>query len=650
MIISKCIIPYVIFGSLAFLIMMPLFSSGFIFSLDGSIPPEIKSRTYIIGLENSKSPGELTMLFLDIFDDYIPSEMLHKLLLFSILFISAASMYKLIETTNQLPRYFAALLYMVNPFVYLRFMAGHTGLLISYAIFPFVISSIIRFFAEPSVKQTVRTSFWFLFVGIQIQYLQFAFFVMGVFYVFFWCNKCRINHQLVVLFMLFFLLLNSYWLLPLLAERNNSLESIDEKDLTVFSTNTEVISKFTTVSMMYGFWRQDAYILPTKIVPKAALVIIFFCMIYLCVLGFVTSSCEYRTPILVIGIISMLLALGTSHFMSRTVFTLMFRYIPFFKALREPNKCIGLLIIMYCYLAAHGFDSVLAQVHRQSKIKYMFYLLLIIPLVYTPTMFGSFWSQINPSHYPADWYQVDAYLNNDTQEFNVLVLPWHMYMDYTWINNRDRRVSNLARNFFDKPMIIGDNVEIGTIFSDSASQRSKYIQSLVYNSSVERIGHRLKILNVKYVLLTKDADFKSYLYLLNQSDLELVINTTHLYLFRNMVDVNKLYQSDHWILEPDNHDKLVPLGYAMGSSINYRIHYPESRYVIFTEDYSPFWKLGSQKPSPYGPVNVYLYSDARQLFFHRSYLIGISYGISCLAFACMLIVLFAFESSEGGET
>jgi len=83
-----------------------------------------------------------------------------------------------------------------------------------------------------------------------------------------------------------------------------------------------------------------------------------------------------------------------------------------------------------------------------------------------------FWGQLKPTDYPEDWYEINDILNNDPQDFNVLFLPWHQYMDFKWIPNTQKRVANPASNFFDKPAIQGENTEISTSTPSPPTRRS----------------------------------------------------------------------------------------------------------------------------------------------------------------------------------
>ncbi|MBI2652580.1 hypothetical protein HYX00_03895 [Candidatus Woesearchaeota archaeon] len=241
------------------------------------------------------------------------------------------------------------------------------------------------------------------------------------------------------------------------------------------------------------------------------------------------------------------------------------------------------------------------------------------------------WQLFASLDYPKDWYEINNYLNIDKQDFNVLFLPWHLYMDFKWIPNQDKRIANPANSFFDKPVIQGDNMEVGTIYSSSNPPRSKYIESLIKNKSIT--GSNLKILNVKYVILAKEVDYKNYMYLNNQSDLYLIKETENLYLFKNKNEVNKFYQTD------DPNAELIPLAYTKKSPIKYTIEKPDKEYIIFTENYNKNWQLDSQQPNKFEAVNLYEFKDSLSLNYTRFRIYLIFYLFSVIVFILLLVRL-----------
>ncbi len=169
---------------------------------------------------------------------------------------------------------------------------------------------------------------------------------------------------------------------------------------------------------------------------------------------------------------------------------------------------------------------------------------MLTPLAYSFPIFGTL-GQLGVTEYPEAWHNVNEYLNKDKKDFNVLFLPWHQYMDFNWLPNREKRLGNPARMFFDKPLIQGDNVEMPGLYSQSTNQVSKYIEFLLSKGdSVDNLGELLAPLNVKYVILVSDADYKAYDFLYRQIDLKIVLQKPGITLIINEHPVARAYAVD----------------------------------------------------------------------------------------------------------
>jgi len=74
-----------------------------------------------------------------------------------------------------------------------------------------------------------------------------------------------------------------------------------------------------------------------------------------------------------------------------------------------------------------------SDIYNKFAMLLLIFLALSTPFFYSFTMFNGFWGQLKPTDYPKDWYEVNEFLNQDNQDFNVLFLPWHLYMDFKWL-------------------------------------------------------------------------------------------------------------------------------------------------------------------------------------------------------------------------
>jgi hypothetical protein len=278
------------------------------------------------------------------------------------------------------------------------------------------------------------------------------------------------------------------------------------------------------------------------------------------------------------------------------------------------------------------------MINKRILISIIIVIFLIIPLIYSFTFFNRFAGQIEPTDYPKDWYEINNFLNKDKQDFKILFLPWHQYMSFDWVLNKDKSIANPSRYFFDKEVISGTNVEIGNIRRQDYSPDQVYIDFLLKNKySITNFGKQVSILNVKYILLTKEVDYKKYFFLFNQTDLELIKETKHLYVFENKNKITKIYQTDD--ISHINSEN-IPMDYEKISPVHFKLKGELSRkYIVFTEPYSEDWELDGKKPlKAYGTVNAYE-NNGKDIIFERFYRINLpAYIISFLTFLGLITV------------
>ena len=148
--LSKHCFYYFVFSILSLVLVMNFFSPGYILTLDMIFTPDtFRISDSFYGLSNQYSTLPL-YAFLDFLSIFFSNEIIQKLLFFLVFFVSGVSMYKLCPEEWGIGRYFAGFLYMINPFIYVRFLAGHWLILLAYAVSPIVIKSFMDFFEFPS--------------------------------------------------------------------------------------------------------------------------------------------------------------------------------------------------------------------------------------------------------------------------------------------------------------------------------------------------------------------------------------------------------------------------------------------------------------------------------------------------------------------
>ncbi len=683
---SEGYLYYLVFSILSLVLVWNFFSPGYVLTLDMIFTPDtFRVSDSFYGLSNQYSILPF-FAFLDILNIFLSMELIQKLIFFLVFFVSGVSMYRLCPDEWGTGRYFAGFLYMLNPFIYVRFLAGHWLILLAYAVSPIVIRVFMSFFETPSIKRSVHVAFLLTFVfSIETHTPFLLFLVFGVFLIVNLAGSRKIAgrsleiSKQVALIALFLLILNSYWLVPNLIGNQIPLGEITGSDIYVFTTKQDLNfnTLFTTASM-YGFWR-GGYIYTKDLLPYWYLFFIF--ILFLAVHGFI-SNCRHQkhgTHVIAFGavaVISVLLAAGIRGPYSGA-FEFLFNNVFFFKGFREPQKFTALLVLAYAYLGGMGvaeFEKIArargAGTYKKIGACLIIALALATPFIYSFTIFNGFWGQLKPSDYPKDWYEVNDLLKQDKQDSNILFLPWHMYMDFKWLPTPQKRIGNPANIFFDRPVIQGDNMEAGPIYSSSTNPVSRYIEFLLSKKDkIDNFGELVAPLDVKYILLTKEADYKLYDFLYKQKDLEVVKDTENLVVFRNSHPVSRFYQVDNittikswedlldlsktldmtssaFVIGSENKiqaSQRLVLNHTTDSPARYRLEKPSKRYVIFSQKYSEDWKLDGKMPfGNFGVTNVYDASGIKEntLYYQRFNIYLFGYTASGISF--IFLVIFTF--------
>lgn len=613
-------VPYLVYALLSLVILASLLLPGYILTLDMVPGPRMDFTASLYGLSEGTSSNIPLWLFLQGAGKIIPAWLLQKVILFLIFFLAGLGAHRLLPSRG-LGNYFAGLLYVINPFTYIRFMAGQWTLLLAYALIPFAIKAFLDLLEEGSRRNIVKVTLLSTLVGIVaihgLLLLFLAFLV--IFLVKVVKERKRIVKAIkpVAISGGMFLVLNLYWIVPMLA-RGGITGHIGKQDLLVFAPlASSSFGVMFDVASLHGFWRLG-YFYAEYVLPLWWLFFLF--IVLLAIYGFI---CRFRDKgqgwivisFAVLGIVSFFLAVGEASGVTRPLFEWLCRNVPFFSGFRDSQKFVALLCLSYAYLGGLGVTELAQKLKQQKKaliqigIGTLVILALLTPATYSFPMFG-FWGQLKATDYPEEWYEVNAYLNQDDEDFNVLFLPWHQYMSYNWLPNKtDKRLGNIAQEFFDKPVISGDNLEVPGIYSQSTNPISKYVEFLLRKGNdIDNFGELLAPLNVKYVILVHEADYFYYSFLYQQQDLAEDFAKGSVVLFKNEHPTNRVYSVDSVIYINDleeylglsktqdvtNHLYLLgggtdetgsvgeELAFAQKSPVKYRVARTEKRWTIFT--------------------------------------------------------------------
>ncbi len=538
---TKTVRPYAIFGGLSLAVILPMLWPGYILTLDMTFTPNLH-------MPEQMSSSYLFHAGLHYLNVLIPADVLQKIMLLAILMLCGLGMYFLmryIQTSKSdsgesalWGAYIAGTFYMINPFVYSRFMAGQYAVLLGYALLPFFARAMLRFFAVPTLQRVFIASGWLTLIGIvSIHTLGLAaVLILAALGVQAWrCRKnCDVTLAIItygVIGLAMFVLASGYWLFPLLSGASNQGQAVTQfstSDQQAFQTaGGDLAGKLGNVLQLQGFWGegQGLYLLPQEQLPGWGFVVLGFW--FLIGVGAVWLWRNHRATTVICagaGIVAIVVAIvGAGN-------------LPLLAGLREPHKFIGLLALFYSLAAGFGAATILAWAkNKRNHVTFIIgaTIILLLPVLYTPTMFWGFSGQLSPRQYPTDWYAINDRLNRDNDDFRVLSLPWHLYMHYAFAG---RVIVNPSDKFFDKSTIVSNELEFRGASPTFPNADKKLLTSEILPKAAanQQFGKELNELDIKYVLLAKTYDYKDYAYLNSHSELQLVAETKNLRLYRNL--------------------------------------------------------------------------------------------------------------------
>ena len=684
-------LPYLIYSLLSLAILGPLLLPGYVLTLDMVFTPSLDFSSQLYGFQEGLSSAFTPVyLLIGLASKLIPTWLLQKAILFLIFFLAGLGAHRLFSFKG-VGSYFAGLLYAVNPFTYVRFLAGQWIILAAYALMPFAIKAFLDLLEKGGVKNAIKVTLLSTLVGMMsihgLLLLFLAFLIIFVVKVIKERKRPATiipSGKYVMLSAALFLTLNVYWLVPDLSAGGTVVEQISRTDLLFFAPSpTSSFGVMFDTASMYGFWR-GGYIYAEDILPVWWVLFVF--ILFLALYGFISRVTSppmgQRWVVIsfgIIAVVSFLLAVGAASEFTRPPFEWAWEHVPFFRGFRDSQKFVVLLCLAYACLGGLGGNELAKGLRQQGKklpragMTALIAVALLTPVAYSFTMFG-FHGQLGATDYPQEWHEVNAYLNQDESDFNVLFLPWHHYMDYNWLPNRDKRLGNPAQQFFDKPVIAGDNMEVPGIYSQSTNPISKYVEFLLGNGNdVDNLGELLAPLNVKYIILVHEVDYAGYDFLFHQDDLKVELDKQGLTLLRNEHPVAEIYGVDSVVyiesldqyLELSEEQDVMEHLYILGSGPNsggdseaqmldfternpvkYQVQGTTLKYTIFTVPQSvsnEHWEYNGKQPvKNLGFMPAFeSAADRGEIVYTRFYRVYLpSYIISAVALIVLMVAYF----------
>jgi hypothetical protein len=532
---------YLEFFALALLIFSPILKPGFVFALDLVFAPNLKMPAWFANDFVIRS-------FFSLLNIILPSSVIEKLLLFSIVILSGVGMYKLVQTKSEWPKYFAGIFYIFNPFFYERLVNGQIFLLLGYALFPWAMKTAIIFFSSPNFKQSLKVGLW---LGLLALVNFHTIFFFGLFLLIYFLaviiKNPKANFYLAKFFLLIIfiaLLVNSFWLAPFFLQKNtyfNQANSIiGDGDLEIFKSQAD--PKFglaLNIAALYGFWGEGrgSYMDLKAIQPfwfEISMIIFAVAVIGTAVYFKKRENRDLGIALVALCILSFFISISTNFKFLHPFFQNIF-----FRIFRDPQKFVSFLALAYAFFGAWALDYFLLKIKKSFYVNLIVIIFLALPLFNSFILFSGLKGQFFSVEYPASWNEINEILNRDKDDFKTLFFPWHSYMSFNFVKNK--LITNPAQCptncFFDKLIIVSNDIEVSGVGSLIIDPSSVFIQEqiLTKRNQISDLGRLIKPYGIKYIILAEEVDYEDYKFLEKQEDLKMIYNKDRLRLYLNLV-------------------------------------------------------------------------------------------------------------------
>lgn len=399
--------------------------------------------------------------------------------------------------------------FMMNPFAYERMMTQPTVylgiILIGWWIY-FLISKKI-----PSPRNHIIV--W-LCMGLALANFPHASYMVAIVYFLYLAFFVRSKKHFLYLFLgwCIFLLLNLNWLLaPFYGWKDvaGTIGDFGTTNLDAFLTRAIAPITITLTNiLLYGFWWETShFVLPWVLSPYWFIAWAFVWLIILSsfILWVRTQKIRKTTYfLLIIWIISLIFGLGIATPWTRPIMEWAYDYLPFFRGYREPQKWIGLLMIVEGIFFL-GWTSYLLKKIQDIYVRgIMGFLILIMLIFWSPGMIYWFRGQLTTMHYPESFETLRQEMLQNIPKSKTLILPWHSYMACEWTSWRILH-NSLDTFFLPLSMTRAHNIEMRSwLYSNPKDLQNAMIEQ--YLSGEWVIGFdSLKTFGYSHILVLKNC-------------------------------------------------------------------------------------------------------------------------------------------------
>lgn len=446
--------------------------------------------------------------------------------------------------------YFAIMFAMINPFIYARMMDGQYNVFLGTAGILWLMFFLFRVVTDTQYPASWLWRAWIV-AWMTVSLLSHSIFFVAL------LSTCLLlwtlsRHKKLFRrfsFLTIVLLLNSNRIIAGLTGKSSvgmTMTQIDDRHVAAFSTKVTDGSVWFKLASLHGFWGEQRGRFANTFFSnpdwKTLFVVLFVIILYGMYYAITASKKErrsYAIRLIMVWFVAYLLAIGVSSgWILAHIVQFLYEYFPGYIGLREPQKWLSVVLIVYVLFWAFGVQAVVnrLQYHDLFRSRLILPIVVLLPLLYTPTMLFAMKWQLRARDYPAGRYAMKEQLHTryiqevpwlfdpdcERDCFRVLVFPWHQYMRFRFTRSV---IANPIADFFAHrdgrvvSLLQWDNMEMGDIYTQSLRPASKIIERYVWPSwamqandlqTKQQFIASLKDLGIKAILVFKEIDRKQY--------------------------------------------------------------------------------------------------------------------------------------------
>jgi hypothetical protein len=433
-----------------------------------------------------------------------------------------------------------------NPFVYARFLSGQYLVILGYAFF--VLLFLSSFKKESLSKYLMMTILLIALLATSIHYLFIGLLFVGLYIIFKLLFSRPFPFKNLSPLLVFLLLLVVTMLTVLTPANIAKFREFNSQDLFIFiSLPDPHLGLLPNLVSLFGFWNEGEKQFVSLKQTVVFWPLVTLCWLILTLLGIVNYIKNEQKDRKINAVMTFLFALfclwiavgvQSQFFQSSILF--LYEKISIFNILREPHKIIGVVAVFIAFFSSYYLDTVEFCVAKKFAI-----IILLLGFIYYPGFIYGFYKEIKLSEYPSGWSKARTFLQQEKSAGRILIFPWHMYMKFRFANNKN--IYNLAEIYFDQNKTVsGHNYEVKGLYAHDNSLEQLHIDGLLritregvnlFNDPEEMAvgwGQALAPINVKYVLLLKESDWRTYKFLDKQTDLEKIFENDDAIIYNNI--------------------------------------------------------------------------------------------------------------------